>query len=140
MDLEFMILDTFDSMRPRKAPKIASLEEANKACAKILKAEAEFNRKVDFYSPESVAQASISIEVVADIISMYCNNEQLSPSQDSEVTKPEEPAPIVQEQPESETKDLVNEQDREEIEKFDNEFEMMMQESTNDARKGLGPS
>ena len=47
MDLEFMILDTFDSMRPRKAPKLTSLDEANKACDKILQAEADFSFKVD---------------------------------------------------------------------------------------------
>ena len=39
MDLEFMILDTFDTMRPRRAPKLQSLVEADAACSKILQAE-----------------------------------------------------------------------------------------------------
>jgi hypothetical protein len=79
MDLEFMILDTFDSMRPRKAPKLTSLDEANKACDKILQAEADFSIKVDLQNPESVARAALNPERVADIITMYCNNEQASP-------------------------------------------------------------
>lgn len=115
MDLEFMILDTFDSMRPRKAPKIASLEEANKACGQILQAEADINQKVDLQNPDSVARAALNPERVAEIITMYCNNEQNSSSQDTEPSEPEKPAPILQEQHQPETKDSVNEQDKDEI-------------------------
>ncbi len=41
MDLEFMLLDTFESLRPKQAPKVNSLEEAQEACTRILLAEAE---------------------------------------------------------------------------------------------------
>ena len=76
MDLEFMILDTFDSMRPRKAPKVTSLEEANNACEQIRHAEAAFNQDIDLQNPESVANAACNQEPVATLINMYCNKEQ----------------------------------------------------------------
>lgn len=44
MDLEFMLLDTFDSLRPKNFPKIETLAEANNACRRIRQAEAyQFN-------------------------------------------------------------------------------------------------
>lgn len=39
MDLEFMLLDTFESLRPKQAPKVNSLEEAQEACSRIIQAE-----------------------------------------------------------------------------------------------------
>ena len=41
MDLEFMLLDTFESLRPKQAPKVNSLEEEQEACARLLIAEDE---------------------------------------------------------------------------------------------------
>ena len=32
MDLEFMLLDTFEYIRPKQAPKVISLDEAEEAC------------------------------------------------------------------------------------------------------------
>jgi hypothetical protein len=52
MDLEFMLLDTFDNLRPRKAPKLASLDDANTACARIIQAEKDFEADVDINSVE----------------------------------------------------------------------------------------
>ena len=40
MDLEFMLLDTFDSVRPKNFPKMESVKEANNACRRIRQAEA----------------------------------------------------------------------------------------------------
>lgn len=40
MDLEFMLLDTFDSVRPKNFPKVENLQEANQLCQKIRQAEA----------------------------------------------------------------------------------------------------
>lgn len=52
MDLEFMLLDTFDSIRPRKAPKVTSFEEANVAIKKIREAETVFIQKIDLENAE----------------------------------------------------------------------------------------
>lgn len=70
MDLEFMILDTFDNVK-RKTPKLASLEEANHACNQIVLAEAHFNTNVDLTSPESVAEALQSFDSVASLCQQY---------------------------------------------------------------------
>ena len=40
MDLEFMLLDTMDNIRPKQAPKVADLAEASEACNRIRRAEA----------------------------------------------------------------------------------------------------
>ena len=40
MDLEFMLLDTMDNLRPKQAPKVTDLEEATEACNRIRRAEA----------------------------------------------------------------------------------------------------
>lgn len=71
MDLEFMILDTFDALRPRRAPKFASLEEATVACNNIVVAETDFSRDVDFQCPEAVSEAARDYESVALIIQQY---------------------------------------------------------------------
>ena len=42
MDLEFMLLDTFDNLRPKMAPKVSSLKQAEEAIRKIRQAEAYF--------------------------------------------------------------------------------------------------
>ena len=39
MDLEFMLLDTFDSMRSKNFPKLDTLEQANAACRRIRQSE-----------------------------------------------------------------------------------------------------
>ena len=39
MDLEFMLLDTFDTLRPRNFPKVETIEQANKACSLIRQSE-----------------------------------------------------------------------------------------------------
>ena len=39
MDLEFMLLDTLDGLRPRNKPQVASLAEATDAIEKIRDAE-----------------------------------------------------------------------------------------------------
>jgi regulator of nonsense transcripts 2 len=70
MDLEFMILDTFDNVK-RKTPKLASLEEANHACNQIVFAEANFRASVDLNCPESVAEALKSFESVASLLQQY---------------------------------------------------------------------
>jgi regulator of nonsense transcripts 2 len=41
MDLEFMLLDTFEAIRPKQAPKVNSLEEAKEACQRIIEAESD---------------------------------------------------------------------------------------------------
>ena len=84
MDLEFMILDTFDSMRPRKAPKVASIEEANVACKKIREAEAVFNQHVIIENIESVANAVCDPEPAVRLINMYCNNESFEIKEESD--------------------------------------------------------
>ena len=39
MDLEFMLLDTMDNIRPKQAPKVGNLVQASEACNRILLAE-----------------------------------------------------------------------------------------------------
>lgn len=44
MDLEFMLLDTFDGIRNKHFPKVETIKEANAACRRIRQAEAyQFN-------------------------------------------------------------------------------------------------
>lgn len=75
MDLEFMILDTLEAMRPRKAPKLASLEQANAVCNKIVQAELEFCRPVELASPDDVSYAVADMDTVAQLIQQFCSHD-----------------------------------------------------------------
>lgn len=75
MDLEFMILDTFDTIRPRRAPKLTTLEEANIVCNKIVQAESNFSKPVDLTNVDDVSQAMHDMDGVSQIIQQYCSIE-----------------------------------------------------------------
>ena len=138
MDLEFMLLDTFDQVK-RKAPKVGSLEEANAACSRIVQMAAEFNANVDLQSPESVAEAMASYEPVASLLQQFSTGDA---PREREEALPEaeesEPQPDPLSEPsETATLNKVDADDALEIANFDSEFEQMMQESASDARKGV---
>ena len=152
MDLEFMMLDTFDTLRPRKAPKLASLDEATTACNRIVSAENNFHQEVDLQNPDSVTEAARNIESVAFIIQQYCTNgggdaqpkvSEREPSPEQEVEEDDNPpetptSPSAEDNRSVATKPATDDPlDAQEIANFDNEFEAMMQESANDARKGV---
>ena len=44
MDLEFMLLDTFEGLRTKNFPKVDSLQQSNVACRRIRQAEAYYYR------------------------------------------------------------------------------------------------
>lgn len=67
MDLEFMLLDTFDSLRPKNFPKIESLSEANSACQRIRQAEAYQLNIVVNGSPANTA----ATETIHDVLTSY---------------------------------------------------------------------
>ena len=61
MDLEFMLLDTFDGLRPKNFPKVDPLEQSNIAVRRIRQAEAYmFGLSAD----ESSASSSAAAETV----------------------------------------------------------------------------
>jgi len=68
MDLEFMVLDTFDNLRPKQAPKVNSLQESVNACARIRKAE----KFVLNSGALPAAEPGVAHESVVDVISHYC--------------------------------------------------------------------
>ena len=77
MDLEFMLLDTMDYLRPKQAPKVANLAEARDACQRIRQAEASFLKPCsvtdDYPEEDTAASAGRSPGAsVVEVIGHYC--------------------------------------------------------------------
>ena len=77
MDLEFMLLDTMDNLRPKQAPKVSNLAEAREACQRIRQAEASLLRPCaapdDYSREEAAASAGRNPgESVVEVIDHYC--------------------------------------------------------------------
>lgn len=68
MDLEFMLLDTFDSIRNKNFPKVETLEESNTVVRRIRQAEANLLR---IGSSQDSSSNLAGMETVQDIIQSY---------------------------------------------------------------------
>ena len=147
MDLEFMILDTLDSIRPSQFKKFDDFSQANAACEKIeafenanAKSETEFVGQPLFNSQRDQRDYD---DLIDDLLYEDANDEEESKTEDKEPKKtPSDEAQQVVKIPQKEIQMMREQQQliKMEIEKkieteFDLEFNKLLQDESNVARK-----
>lgn len=73
MDLEFMLLDTFDGLRPKNFPKVETLEQSNTAVRRVRQAEIYLLGMSTSTNEENTTSMS-STESVHEVIQSYMQN------------------------------------------------------------------